>query len=48
MCNKENAGLIVILMEAKPVLDSTNYQVINQGTKGIPDASEKTITGGFP
>ena len=40
MCNKENAGLIVMLYGSETGLDSNNYQVINQGIKGIPDTSE--------
>ena len=46
-CHRENAGLIVILYGSKTGLDSNNYQVIHQGTKGIPDASEINDTWGF-
>ena len=47
MCNKENAGLIVILYGSKTGLDSNNYHVINQGTKGIPDANETNDNWGL-
>ena len=47
MCDKENAGLVVILYGSKTGLDSTTYQVINQGTKGIPDASENNDNWGL-
>ena len=47
MCEKENAGLVVILYGSKTGLDSTNYQVINQGTKGIPDVSENNDNWGL-
>ena len=40
ICTRDNAGLIVILYGSKTGLDSNNYQVINQGTKGIPDSNE--------
>ena len=47
MCEKENAGLVVILYGSKTGLDSTNYQIINQGTKGIPDVSENNDNWGL-
>ncbi len=39
-CMRDSAGLVVILYGSKTGLDSNNYQVINQGTRGIPDANE--------
>ena len=37
---KEEVGLIVILYGSENGLDSENFQVINQSTRGIPDADE--------
>ena len=37
----------MILYGSKTGLDSTNYQVINQGTKGIPDVRKNNDNWGF-